>query len=113
MAHHPPQLSRARSNCCYCRQSRPVSQRKLDEQSIDRSEKWAGISDEFADLGAVRPLDREPLLPIFLRRIELLPSAAVRSIVDDTLAPAAWRGTARRADPGKSVGGAQDWRHRP
>src|SRR6201991_1821761 len=23
-----------------------------------------------------------------------------------------WRGAARRADPGKSVGGAQDWRHR-
>ena len=46
-------------------------------------------------------------------RIELLPPSAVRSIVDDPLAPAARRGTARRADPGKSVGGAQDWCHWP
>ncbi|MBP1293687.1 hypothetical protein M2222_008931 [Bradyrhizobium elkanii] len=51
-----------------------------------------------------------PLLSILLRRVELLPPAAVRSIVDDALAPAARRGAARRADPGKSVGGTQDWR---
>ncbi len=42
-----------------------------------------------------------------LRRVELLPPAAVRSIVDHALAPAARRGAARRADPGESVGGAQ------
>ena len=62
--------------------------------------------------GGVREVGREPLLPILLRRVELLPPAAVRSIIDDALAPAARRGAARRADPGKSVGGAQDWRHR-
>ena len=63
--------------------------------------------------GAVRALAGEPLLPVLLRRVELLPPAAVRSLIDDALAPAAGRGAARRAAPGKPVGGAQDRRHRP
>lgn len=36
----------------------------------------------------MRSLNRESLLPILRRRIELLPPSAVRSTVDDTLAPA-------------------------
>ena len=51
-----------------------------------------------------------PVLPILLRRTELLPPSAVRPIVADALAPAAGRGAARRADPGEPVGGAQDRR---
>ncbi len=57
--------------------------------------------------GAVRAGWRTPL-PILLRRIELLPPAAVRPFLVDALAAAAGRGTAFGADPGKPGGGAQD-----
>jgi hypothetical protein len=42
-----------------------------------------------------------PLLPILLRRAELLPQAAVRPFVTDALAPAAGRGAAGGVDPGE------------
>ena len=58
--------------------------------------------------GAVRALAGEPVLPVLLRRIELLPPAAVRPLVADALAPAAGRGGAGGAAPGEPVGGAQD-----
>src|SRR6266568_2588541 len=45
-----------------------------------------------------------------LRRAELLPSAAVRPLVDDALASAAGRGALGRLAPGEPVGGAQDGR---
>jgi hypothetical protein len=57
---------------------------------------------------AVRALAGEPLLPILLRRAELLPPAAVRPLVTDTLAAAAGRGAAGGIDPGEPVGGAPD-----
>jgi hypothetical protein len=44
--------------------------------------------------GVVRALAGEPVLPVLLRRIELLPLAAVRPLIDDALAPAAGRGGA-------------------
>src|SRR6516165_8563617 len=58
--------------------------------------------------GAVCALAGEPLLPILLRRAELLPQPAVRPLVTDALAPAAGRGAAGSADPGEPVGGVQD-----
>src|SRR5215470_11569373 len=48
---------------------------------------------------AVCALAGEPLLPILLRRAELLPSAPVRPLVTDALAPAAGRGATGGADP--------------
>ncbi len=50
----------------------------------------------------------EPVLPVLLRRIELLPPAAVRPLVVDALAPAPGRRAARGSGPGEPVGGAQD-----
>src|SRR5215212_9982450 len=51
--------------------------------------------------GAMRALGREPVLPAVLRRGVLLPSASVRPLVADALAPAHGGGQARRADPGE------------
>src|ERR1700680_2543062 len=42
--------------------------------------------------GAVRAVDREPVLSVLLRRAELLPPAAVRSLLNNPLAPASGRG---------------------
>ena len=56
--------------------------------------------------GAVRALGGEPVLPVLLRRAVLLPRSAVRSLLDDPLAPAPGRGAAGGADPGEPVGGA-------
>src|SRR6266849_2158999 len=64
----------------------------------------------FVGRGAVRALAGEPVLPILLRRIELLPRAAVRPLLADALASAVGRGGAGRASPGEPVGGAQDRR---
>src|SRR5215471_98795 len=47
----------------------------------------------------VRAVAGEPLLPILLRRTELLPQAAVRPLVTDALAPAAGRGATGGDDP--------------
>src|SRR4051794_8608152 len=49
----------------------------------------------------MRALGREPVLPAVLRRGVLLPSASVRPLVADALAPAHGGGQARRADPGE------------
>src|SRR6266581_7053064 len=46
----------------------------------------------FVGRGAVRALAGEPVLPILLRRIELLPPFAVRPLLADALAPAPGRG---------------------
>jgi hypothetical protein len=58
--------------------------------------------------GAVRTLAGESVLPVLLRRIELLPPAAVRPLVADALEAAARRGRARGADPGEPGGSAQE-----
>src|SRR5271169_6785633 len=57
--------------------------------------------------GAVRALGGEPVLPVLLRRAELLPQAAVRPVVADALAPAAGGGATGGTGPGEPVGGAQ------
>ena len=49
-----------------------------------------------------------PYYQLLLRRVELLPQAAVRPLVADALAAAAGRGATGGADPGKPIGGAQD-----
>jgi hypothetical protein len=58
--------------------------------------------------GAVRSLAGEPVLPVLLRRIELLPSACRSTVVVDPLAPALGRRAARGSGSGEPVGGAQD-----
>ena len=50
----------------------------------------------------MRALGREPVLPAVLRRGVFLPSASVRPLVADALAPAHGGGQARRADPSRS-----------
>src|SRR5262249_8465855 len=58
--------------------------------------------------GAVRALAGETLLPVLLRRAELLPRIAVQPFVSDALAPTAGRGPAGGADPRKPRGGIQN-----
>ena len=55
--------------------------------------------------GSVRPLGREPLLPVVLRRGVLPAQADLRPLVADALAPADGRGEACGADPGEPCGG--------
>ena len=63
--------------------------------------------------GAVRSLAGEPVLPVLLRRIELLPSACRSTVVIDPLAPALGRRAARGSGSGEPVGGVPDRGARP
>lgn len=56
----------------------------------------------------MRPLGRESLLPIFLRRGVFPAQAAVRPVILDPLAAADGRGAAEGADPGKPERGHPD-----
>src|SRR6266568_4018062 len=85
----------------YCRPAAaadPAGGRAVDPEAHAR----------FVGRGVVRALAGEPVLPVLLRRIELLPPTTVRPLVADTLAPAAGRGALGRVAPGEPVGGAQD-----
>src|SRR3546814_5449901 len=61
--------------------------------------------------GAVRALDREPVLPVLLRRGRVPPRAAVRPLVADPLAPAPGRGAPGGALAGEPVRGARSEEH--
>ena len=60
--------------------------------------------------GGVRAVDREPVLPVLLRRGVFPASAAARSLLDDPLAQPHGRGAAAGAVAGEPGGRNQDWR---